>query len=59
MIVNMKGEEITTFAPAEKKIEISIDPRLEDDRLEDFVNNYLAPFMNQLQVPVLNIKIEC
>ena len=57
MIVNMKGEKISTFGPSEKSIEIKIDPRLEDERLEDFVNNYLVPFMQQLQVPVLKVNI--
>ena len=57
MIVNMKGEKISTFDPSEKSIEIKIDPRLEDERLEDFVNNYLVPFMQQLQVPVLKVNI--
>lgn len=57
MIVNMKGEKISTFDPLEKSIEIKIDPRLEDERLEDFVNNYLVPFMQQLQVPVLKVNI--
>ena len=57
MIVNMKGEKISTLGPSEKSIEIKIDPRLEDERLEDFVNNYLVPFMQQLQVPVLKVNI--
>ena len=55
MIVNMKGEQI--LAPLTKSIEIEIDSRLENERLEDFVNNYLVPFMQQLQVPVLKINI--
>ena len=55
MIVNMKGEKI--LAPLTKSIEIEIDSRLEDERLEDFVNNYLVPFMNQLKVPVLKVNI--
>ena len=58
MIVNMKGEKISTFGPSEKSIEIIIDPRLEDERLEDFVNNYLVPFMQQLQVPFLKVNID-
>ena len=58
MIVNMKGEKISTFGPSEKSIEIKIDPRLEDERLEDFVNNYLVPFMQQLQVPFLKVNID-
>lgn len=57
MIVNMKGEKISNFDLLEKSIEIKIDPRLEDERLEDFVNNYLVPFMQQLQVPVLKVNI--
>ena len=55
MIVNMKGEPV--LAPLAKSIEIEIDSRLEDERLEDFVNNYLVPFMQQLQIPVLKINI--
>lgn len=57
MIVDMQGNPITNFAPLTKSIEIEIDPRLEDERLEDFVNNYLIPFMQQLQVPVLKVNI--
>lgn len=57
MIVNMKGEKISTLGPSEKSIEIKIDPRLEDERLEDFVDNYLVPFMQQLEVPVLKVNI--
>ncbi len=57
MIVNMKGEKISTFGPSEKSIEIKIDPRLEDERLEDFVDNYLVPFMQQLEVPFLKVNI--
>ena len=55
MIVNMKGEPI--LDPLTKSIEIEIDSRLEDEKLEDFVNNYLVPFMQQLQIPVLKINI--
>lgn len=55
MIVNMKGEPI--LDPLTKSIEIEIDSSLEDERLEDFVNNYLVPFMQQLQVPVLKVNI--
>ena len=55
MIVNMKGEQI--LDPLTKSIEIEIDSRLEDEKLEDFVNNYLVPFMQQLQVPVLKVNI--
>jgi hypothetical protein len=57
MIVDMQGNPVTNFAPSTKSIEIEIDPRLEDERLEDFVNNYLVPFMQQLQVPVLKVNI--
>ena len=55
MIVNMKGEKV--LAPLTKSVEIEIDPRLENERLEDFVNNYLIPFMNQLKVSVFKINI--
>lgn len=55
MIVNMKGEPI--LDPLTKSIEIEIDSRLEDERLEDFVNNYLVPFIQQLQIPVLKVNI--
>jgi hypothetical protein len=54
----MKGNPVQDTGPSEKKIEISIDPRLENDRFEDFVNNYLVPFLQQLQVPVLKINID-
>ena len=57
MILNMKGEEVTNFAPSTKSIEIQINPLLEDERLEDFVNNYLVPFMQQLEVPVIKVTI--
>lgn len=57
MIVDMQGNPVTNFAPSTKSIEIEIDPRLENERLEDFVNNYLVPFMQQLQVPVLKVNI--
>ena len=53
MIINMKGQKV--FVPLTKNIEI--DSRLENERLEDFVNNYLVPFMQQLQVPVLKVNI--
>ena len=55
MIINMKGKQV--LAPLTKSIEIEIDSRLEDEKLEDFVNNYLVPFMNQLKVPVLKVNI--
>jgi hypothetical protein len=57
MIVDMQGNPVQNFAPLTKSIEIEIDPRLEDERLEDFVNSYLIPFMQQLQVPVLKVNI--
>ena len=57
MILDMQGNPVQDYAPSIKKIEIDIDPLLEDERLEDFVNNYLVPFMNQLQVPVLKVTI--
>lgn len=57
MILDMQGNRIQDTAPSIKKIEIYIDPRLENERLEDFVNNYLVPFMQQLQVPVTKITI--
>ena len=55
MIVNMKGEPV--LAPLAKSIEIEIDSHLENEKLKDFVNNYLVPFMQQLQIPVLKINI--
>ena len=55
MIINMKVKQV--FVPLTKNIEIEIDSRLENERLEDFVNNYLIPFMNQLKVPVLKVNI--
>ena len=55
MIVNMKGEPV--LVPLTKSIEIEIDSRLEDEKLKDFVNNYLVPFMQQLQIPILKINI--
>lgn len=57
MILDMQGNPVQDSAPSTKKIEIDINPLLEDERLEDFVNNYLVPFMNQLQVPVLKVTI--
>ena len=55
MLVNMKGEPI--LDPLTKSIEIEIDSHLEDEKLKDFVNNYLVSFMKQLQIPVLKIYI--
>ena len=57
MIVDMQGRPVQDSAPLTKSIEIEIDSRLEDERIEDFVNNYLMPFMQQLQVPVIGIRI--
>ena len=57
MIVDMQGRPVTNSDPSTKSIEIQINPLLENERLEDFVNNYLVPFMQQLQVPVLNVTI--
>ena len=57
MIVDMNGNPVSTFSPSTKSIEIMIDPRLEDERLEDFVSNYLVPFMQQLEVPVTKVTI--
>ena len=57
MILDMKGNPVQGSAPSIKRIEIDINPLLETERLEDFVNNYLVPFMNQLQVPVTKITI--
>ena len=58
MIVDMQGNPIEDTAPSIKRIEILIDPRLEDERFEDFFNNYLIPFLNQLKVPVTKITVE-
>ena len=55
MIVNMKGEPV--LAPLTKSIKIEIDSHLEDKKHKDLVNNYLVPFMQQLQIPVLKINI--
>ena len=57
MIVDMQGNQVTNFAPSTKSIEIVIDPRLEDERVEEFANNYLYPFLLNLEVPVLKILI--
>jgi len=57
MIVDMQGRPVQSFAPLTKSIEITVDALLEDERLEDFVDNYLMPFMQQLQVPVLAVNI--
>ena len=57
MIVDMQGNPVQDSAPSIKRIEIDINPLLEDERLEDFVSNYLVPFMAQLKVPVLKVRI--
>jgi hypothetical protein len=57
MIVDMQGRPVQTFAPLTKSIEIFVDSRLEDERIEDLTNNYLLPFLQQLQVPVIKIEI--
>jgi len=53
----MQGNPVQDSAPSIKRIEIDINPLLETERLEDFVNNYLVPFMQQLQVPVIKVNI--
>jgi hypothetical protein len=35
MIVDMQGNPVQSFAPLTKSIEIFVDARLEDERLED------------------------
>ena len=57
MILDMQGNPVQDSAPSIKRIEIDINPLLETERLEDFVNNYLVPFMQQLQVPVIKVNI--
>ena len=58
MIVDMQGNVIEEDVPVKgKQISIIIDQRLENERLEDFVNNYLVPFMDQLEVPTLKVTI--
>jgi len=58
MIVNMKGEEVTNLESFVNRITIDINPLLEKERLADFVQNYLIPFMDQLQVPYTNVDYE-
>jgi hypothetical protein len=58
MIVNMKGEEVTNLESFANRITIDINPLLEKERLADFVQNYLIPFMDQLQVPYTNVDYE-
>ena len=57
MILNMKGEDVTNLPSERKFISIELNPYMENASIEDFVNNYLVPFMNQLKVPVLKINI--
>ena len=57
MIVDMKGELVNDSSLDYKMIEIRIDSRLESERIKDLCDNYLIPFMQQLQVPYLNIII--
>lgn len=57
MILNMKGEDITNLPSERKFINIELNPYMENTSIEDFVNNYLVPFMNQLKVPVLKVNI--
>lgn len=53
----MKGNPVQDSGLSAKKIEIEIDPRLEDNRLDEFVNNFLYPFLIDLQVPFLRIEV--
>lgn len=57
MILNMKGEDVTNLPSERKFISIELNPYMENASIEDFVNNYLVPFMNQLKVPVLKVNI--
>ena len=57
MILNMKGEDVTNLPSERKFISIELNPYMENVSIEDFVNNYLVPFMNQLKVPVLKVNI--
>ena len=57
MILDMQGNPVTDSALSPKRIEIEIDPRLEDNRLDEFVNNFLYPFLIDLQVPFLRVEI--
>jgi hypothetical protein len=58
MILDMQGNLVEDLGPSTKNIEIQIDPRLEDERFEDFFNNYLIPFLKQLKVPVIKIVVD-
>ena len=57
MILNMKGEDVTNLSSERKFISIELNPYMENASIEDFVNNYLVPFMNKLEVPVINLYI--
>ena len=57
MILNMKGEDVTNLPSERKFISIELNPYMETASIEDFVNNYLVPFMNKLEVPVINLYI--
>ena len=57
MILNMKGEDVTNLPSERKFISIELNPYMENVSIEDFVNNYLVPFMNKLEVPVINLYI--
>ena len=57
MILNMKGEDVTNLPSERKFINIELNPYMENASIEDFVNNYLVPFMNKLEVPVINLYI--
>ena len=57
MILNMKGEDVTNLPSERKVISIELNPYMENASIEDFVNNYLVPFMNKLEVPVINLYI--
>ena len=57
MILNMKGEDVTNLPSKRKFINIELNPYMENTSIEDFVSNYLVPFMNQLKVPVINLYI--
>lgn len=58
MIVDMTGKEVTNLESFANRITIDINPLLEKERLADFVQNYLIPFMDQLQVPYTNVDYE-
>ena len=57
MILNMKGEDVTNLPSERKFISIELNPYMEKASIEDFVNNYLVPFMKKLEVPVINLYI--